>query len=54
MTRLYYLAVVALYAWLAITGAEPFFDPERVAVPPGARRGPGGIHGWTTGFMGGK
>jgi hypothetical protein len=53
-TKLYLLSVVLLYAYLAVTGAEPFFDSERGAVPPGARRGPGGLHGWTTGFMGGK
>jgi hypothetical protein len=54
MMRLYFIAVVGLYAWLAFTGAEPFFDPERGTVPSGAHHGPGGLHGWTTGFMGGK
>lgn len=54
MGKAYVVCVVLLYAWLALSGAEPFSDPERGAVPPGVRRGPGGLHGWTTGFMGGK
>ena len=52
-TKLYLAAVVALYLLLALTGAEPFSSSERGSVA-GARHGPGGIHGWTSGFMGGK
>ena len=51
--KLYLAAVVGLYLVLAFTGAEPFASDEHGSVA-GARHGPGGIHGWTTGFMGGK
>lgn len=52
-TKLYMVAVVALYLAVALTGTEPFSSDERGSVGK-ARHGPGGIHGWTSGFMGGK
>jgi len=47
-------AIVAGYAALSIYGFEPFSAQERGRVPADARRGPGGVLLWHTGFRGGK
>ena len=46
--------VVLVYAALAFTGFEPFSREEKGRVPTDARRGPGGVLIWHSGFRGGK
>ncbi len=46
--------IVAAYAAFAISGYQPFSDSEKGKLPPGSRRGPGGVLIWHSGFMGGK
>lgn len=46
--------VVLAYAAMTFTGWEPFTTEERGSLPPDARRGPGGVLIWHSGFRGGK
>ncbi|MBX5482254.1 MAG: hypothetical protein IRZ16_10525 [Myxococcaceae bacterium] len=47
-------AIVLLYAAMNLWGYEPFASSERGRVPADARRGPGGVLIWHSGFLGGK
>lgn len=46
--------IVLGYAAMAFSGYEPFTTQERGSVPADARRGPGGVLIWHSGFRGGK
>lgn len=46
--------VVAAYAAMTFAGWEPFSSTERGKLPPDAKRGPGGVLIWHSGFRGGK
>lgn len=51
----YFGAIVVLaYAAISFTGFEPFSRDQRGPLPPDARRGPGGVLLWHSGFRGGK
>ena len=47
-------AIVLAYTGMTLWGYEPFTTQEKGSLPADARRGPGGVLLWHTGFMGGK
>ena len=46
--------VVIVFAAVTFSRQETLSDEEHVQLPPDARRGPGGILIWHSGFHGGK
>lgn len=51
----YFGALIVLgYAAMTYAGYEPFTTEERGKLPQDARRGPGGVLIWHSGFRGGK
>ena len=46
--------ILLAYAAISFLGYEPFGSEERGKLPPDARRGPGGVLIWHSGYRGGK